>query len=56
MKRVKVFDNQDDLYSKSQIQDQYQDENRVIDCAHLIENEVSSSDSDTSDSDENSER
>ena len=52
MKRVKIFDNQDDLYTNSQTKDEYENENKIIDCAHLIQNENSSNSSDSSDTSE----
>ena len=49
MKRVKVFDNQDDLYQTNQKQDVYEeDKGKVIDCAHLMESEEESSGSESS--------
>jgi hypothetical protein len=60
MKRVKIFDNQDDLYKKSNQKVEYQeDENKIIDCGHLVESEKSSSNSgseSSSDSESSEER
>ena len=54
MKRIKIFDNQDDLYKKSNTEIKYEEEeNKVIDCGHLIESDhQSSASSSSSDSSE----
>jgi hypothetical protein len=55
LKRIKVFDNEDDLYQQNQKKDKYEEDGKKeFDCTHLLEseNEKSSSGSDSESSDE----
>ena len=46
LKRIKVFDNEDDMYSKNQKKDHYQeDKQKEFDCTHLLQSDPMCSES-----------